>query len=67
MSQGQKTGLLLMAGSVLQLLVFLHGVSRRSYLALALPVTAAMAALTALIFWLGLTMLSSEDEPESDG
>jgi hypothetical protein len=53
-----------MAGAVLQMLLFLYGASRRSYWALALPVTAAMSALTALTFWMGLTMINVEEEIE---
>ncbi len=39
---------------------------RRSYLALALPMTAAMTALTALTFWVGYTMMTLEEEPDED-
>jgi hypothetical protein len=46
------------------MLLFFLGVSRRSYLALALPVTAAMLAQTALTFWLGWTMTTMGEEPE---
>ena len=66
MNRGQNTGLFLMIGAALELLLFLYGAARRSYLALALPVTAAMLALTALTFWLGWTMLTMEDEPEEE-
>ena len=65
MNRGQNTGLFLMIGAALELLLFLYGAARRSYLALALPVTAAMLALTALTFWLGWTMLTMEDEEET--
>jgi hypothetical protein len=64
MSRSQNTGLLLMLGAALEMLLFLYGALRRSYLALALPVTAAMAALTAVTFWLGWTMLTMEEEEE---
>jgi hypothetical protein len=66
MSRAQKTGLLLIAGASLEMLLFLYGAMRRSYLALALPVTAAMAALTALTFWVGWTMMTMEEEAEDD-
>jgi len=62
MSRAQKTGLLLIAGAGLEMLLFLYGAMRRSYLALALPMTAAMTALTALTFWVGWTMLTMEEE-----
>jgi hypothetical protein len=66
MSRAQKTGLLLIAGAALEMLLFLYGAMRRSYLALALPMTAAMTALTALTFWVGWTMLTMEVEAEDD-
>ena len=65
MNRASNTGLLLMIGAVLQMLLFLYGAMRRSYLALALPVTAAMATVTVLTFWLGWTMLTMEDEDEA--
>ena len=64
--RAQTTGKLLIAGAVLQMLLFLYGATRRSYLALALPVTAAMSAVTILTLWLGWTMLSMQPE-EEDG
>jgi hypothetical protein len=48
------------------MLLFLYGAMRRSYLALALPMTAAMTALTALSFWVGWTMLTMEEDPEDE-
>jgi len=48
-----------MAGAALQLLVFFAGLTRKSYLAVALPVTGAMAALSALAFWIGWTMFTT--------
>ena len=65
MNRGNNTGMLLMAGAVLEMLLFLYGAMRKSYLALALPVTAAMATVTVLTFWLGWTMLTMEDEEEA--
>jgi hypothetical protein len=66
MSRAQKTGLLLIAGAALEMLLFISGALRKSYLALALPVTAAMAALTALTFWVGWTMLTMEEDAEDE-
>ena len=62
--RAQSTGLLLMVGAALELLFFLYGVGRRSYMALALPVMAAVAALAALTFWMGWTMYATEDGEE---
>jgi hypothetical protein len=64
MSRSHKTGVILMSGAVVQFLLFLYGAARRSYLALALPVTAAMITLTAITLWLGWTMLTMEEEAE---
>jgi hypothetical protein len=64
MSRAQTTGVILMAGAVLQMLLFVIGAAKRSYLALALPVMAAMTALTALTFWVGWTMVTMEEEDE---
>lgn len=66
MNRAQTTGIVLIAGGALQLLLFLYGTMRRSYAALALPVTAAMLALTALTFWVGWTMLTMEEEEEDE-
>ena len=69
MTGGERSrtiGLLLMAGAALQLLVFFAAASRRSYAALALPVGAGLAAISALAFWIGYTMAYAEwddDDP----
>jgi hypothetical protein len=63
-SRAEITGWALMAGAVLQLLLFAYGALRRSYLALALPVTAAMATVSIITFWLGWTMLTMGEEDE---
>ena len=64
MNRAQATGVILMVGAALQMLLFLVGITRRSYAALALPIMAAMTTLTALTFWLGFTMLRLEDEDQ---
>jgi hypothetical protein len=59
-------GRLLMVAAVLQMLLFLAGLTRRSYLVVALPVGGALAGLSALAFWVGYTMAYArwdEDEP----
>jgi hypothetical protein len=63
MDRAHKTGLIIVAGAALELLLFLYGAVRKSYLALALPVAAAMAMVTALGFWVGWTMMNMEEEP----
>jgi hypothetical protein len=64
MNRAHTTGVLLIVGAALEMLLFLYGTVRKSYLALALPVMAAMTALTALTVWVGWTMLSLEEEDD---
>jgi hypothetical protein len=64
MNRAQTTGIVLIASAALQMLLFLYGAMRRSYMALALPVAFAMMALTVLTFWVGWTMLTMEEEDE---
>ena len=68
MDRSQMTGILIMAGAALEMLLFLYGAARRSYMAVALPVMAAVAAVSALAFWVGWTLLTTEEEmPEMEG
>lgn len=61
------TGIALLAGAAIELLLFLNGIRRRSYAAIAIPVTSAVAGLTALAMWVGWTMLTTEtDLPEPE-
>jgi len=62
MERSQTIGTLLMAASGLQMLVFTIGMLRRSYLAVALPVFAAMGAISGLLFWVGYTMVNMEPD-----
>ena len=62
MERSQTIGMILMAVSGLSLLVFRMGILRRSYLAIALPVFAATAAISGLLFWIGYTMTNMEPE-----
>ncbi|HXG35616.1 MAG TPA: hypothetical protein VNL15_01460 [Dehalococcoidia bacterium] len=66
MEKSQTTGAIIMVGAVLQMLLFLMAVARRSYMALALPVMGALATVSALAFWIGWTMFTSEDEAEEE-
>lgn len=56
MEKQRQLGTILMALAGVQMLIFLIGVMRRSYLAIALPVVAAMSALCGVLFWVGYTM-----------
>ena len=64
--RSRTLGRLLMAGAVLQLLVFLAGVARRSYLVIALPLGAGLAVVSALAFWVGYTMAYAEWDDEEE-
>jgi hypothetical protein len=64
MERSQSMGAMLMAISALQMLVFTLGMMRRSYMAVALPVLGALGAISALLFWVGYTMMSME--PDTD-
>jgi hypothetical protein len=55
-----------MVGAVLQMVLFLWAMTRRSYMAVALPVMGALAAVSALAFWVGWTMFTAESEPEEE-
>ena len=56
MDKQRQLGTILMTVAGVQMLVFLIGVMRRSYLAIALPVMAAVAAVCGVLFWVGYTM-----------
>jgi hypothetical protein len=58
----QRTGLIIMIVSAFQFVLFFWAMTRRSYLAVALPVLSALAAVSALAFWIGWTMFTGEDE-----
>ena len=60
-------GALLMAGAALPALLFLAGASRRSYLALALPVGAGLGLVSALAFWVGCMLVRGEDDGPAGG
>ena len=66
MERSQQTGVLIMAAAVLQMLLFLWAAARRSYMAVALPVMVALAAISALAFWIGWTMFTTESELEEE-
>lgn len=66
MDQSRSIGTLLMAASAVQMLVFTIAVMRRSYLAVALPVLGAIAALSGVLFWVGYTMANMEPQTDLD-
>ena len=66
MERTQLTGIMIMEATVLQMLLFLWATAKRSYMAVALPVLAAVAAVSALAFWIGWTMFTTESELEEE-
>ncbi len=66
--QTRQIGRALMALSVVQLVLFLVAATRRSYLALAIPVGIGLGALSGLGFWVGYTMATTDwDHPADFG
>jgi hypothetical protein len=64
--KSQTTGLIIMIASALQLIIFLWAMTRRSYLAIAIPVMSALTVVSALAFWIGWTMFTTEAEELED-
>jgi hypothetical protein len=60
--RSRQLGQALMGASVLSLLMFLAGMTRRSYVAVAVPVAAGLGVIAALTFWVGYTMATTEWE-----
>lgn len=66
MEKSQQTGLAMMIGAAFVLVAFFTAMMRRSYMAVALPVLSALAAVSAIAFWIGWTMFQAEDEEEEE-
>jgi len=62
MDKSQMFGLIIILGATVEMAVFLFGVIKRSYLALAMPLLFAMGAVNLLAVWVGWTMLTTEPE-----
>jgi hypothetical protein len=63
----QRTGLIIMIVAAFQFVVFFWAMTRRSYLAIAIPVGSALAAVSALAFWIGWTMYTGEQDEMDAG
>jgi urea transporter len=59
----RRYGAVIFAVSVVMGLVYLAGLLRRSYWALALPVTAATMGALYVALWIGRTLMTTPDEP----
>lgn len=64
MDRTRLTGAIVMGAAVLELLLFLRGVSRGSYAAVAIPAALLVVVISALAFWTGWTLLTVRDELE---
>ncbi len=62
MDQSRTMGAILMSVSALQMLVFTLGMLRKSYMAIALPMLAAIGVVSGLLFWIGYTMTNMEPD-----
>ena len=67
METSQRTGLIIMIVAAFQFVFFFWAMTRRSYLAIAIPVGSALAAVSALAFWIGWTMYTGEQDEMDDG
>ena len=59
-------GLMICGISILTALTFLTGVMRRSYWALALPVTGGFLGALYIAFWIGRALIGTPIEPPAD-
>ena len=66
MEGSQRLGAIIMLATIFEMVVFLWAVSRRSYLAVALPLTVVLGALNVLAFWIGWTMFTASEEEEEE-
>ena len=66
MEGSQRLGAIIILATMFEMVVFLWAVSRRSYLAVALPVTLVLGSLNALAFWIGWTMFTAAEEEEEE-
>ena len=59
-------GMMICAATIMTAVVFLGGVLRRSYWALALPVTVGSLGALYIAFWIGRALVSTPIEPPAD-
>ncbi len=66
MEGSQRLGAIIMLATMFEMVLFLWAVSRRSYMAVALPMMLVLGALNALGFWIGWTMFTAGEEEEEE-
>jgi hypothetical protein len=64
--RSHTAGLIICAVSVITGIIFVMGVLRRSYMALALPVTAGFLGALYISFWIGRALVTTPIEPPAD-
>jgi hypothetical protein len=64
--RSHQAGVIICAASVFAAFVFLIGVMRKSYMALALPVTAGFLGGLYIAFWIGRALITTPIEPPAD-
>ena len=62
MGRSRQLGMFLVIGASIQMLIMVIGTLRRSYMVIALPVLVATGIVSALAFWVGWTMITTESE-----
>jgi hypothetical protein len=62
--RSRTLGRAIMAGAVVQIVLYLLGATRRSYLAVAIPLGVALGVVSGIAFWVGYTMATTDwDDP----
>jgi hypothetical protein len=64
--RSHTAGIIICAASAFTAFFFLIGVLRRSYMALALPVTAGFLGALYIAFWIGRALVTTPIEPPAD-
>jgi hypothetical protein len=64
--RSHTAGMIICAMSVITGFIFVLGVLRKSYMALALPVTAMFLGALYISFWIGRALVTTPIEPPSD-
>jgi len=64
--RSHTAGIIICALSAFTGFIFLIGVLRRSYMALALPVTAGFLGALYIAFWIGRALVTTPIEPPAD-
>ena len=64
--RSHQAGMIICAASAFAAFVLVIGVLRRSYMALALPVTVGSLGALYIAFWIGRALVTTPIEPPSD-